>query len=60
MRTYRHTDGHTDLTTIIVAFSNFANVSRKLKAMDNVMCIVMSLLFSNILAKSVVSAVRVP
>ena len=60
MRTYRHTDGHTDLTKIILAFSNFANVPKKLKATDNVMCIVMSLLFSNTLAKSAVSAVRVP
>jgi len=54
------TDGHTDLTKIKVAFRNFANVPKKLKAMDNVMCIVMSLLFSNTLVKSAVSAVRVP
>jgi hypothetical protein len=54
------TDRHTDLTKIIVAFSNFANVPKKLKAMDNVMCIVISLLFSNTLAKSAESAVRVP
>jgi hypothetical protein len=60
MRTDRHTEGNTDLTKILVAFSNFANVPKKLKAMDNVMCIVMSLLFSKTLAKSAVSAVTVP
>ena len=48
------------MTKIIVAFSNFINVPKKLKAMDNVTCIVMSLLFSKTLAKSAVSAVTVP
>ena len=60
MRKDRHTDEHRDLTKIIVAFSNFANVPKKLKAMDNVMCIAISLLFSNTRAKSAVSAVTVP
>jgi hypothetical protein len=49
MRTDRHT-GHTDLTKIKVAFSNFAKVPKTLKATDNVMCIVRSLFFSNALA----------